>query len=110
MLYFIKHKEKKGKVHFMSNLTKKDNRYIHKNHGVCSSAIQFEVENGCLKNVCFEGGCNGNTKGISKLVEGMKVEEVISRLEGTKCGFRPTSCPDQLALALKAYLAESNAC
>lgn len=93
----------------MSDLKKQNNTYFHKNHGVCSSSIQFEVENGCVKNVRFEGGCNGNTTGISKLVEGMKIEDVINRLEGVKCGFRPTSCPDQLARALKLYLAESNA-
>ena len=54
----------------------------------------------------FEGGCNGNTKGIAALAQGMKVEEVIEKLEGTTCGFKSTSCPDQLATALKQYLAE----
>ncbi|MDO4522267.1 MAG: TIGR03905 family TSCPD domain-containing protein [Eubacteriales bacterium] len=87
----------------MGALVKNENQYVHKNKGVCSSAIEFEVENGTLKNVQFIGGCNGNTQGISKLVEGMKVEDVITRLEGVKCGTRPTSCPDQLAKALKAY-------
>ncbi|MDO5539420.1 MAG: TIGR03905 family TSCPD domain-containing protein [Eubacteriales bacterium] len=93
----------------MSNLTKQNNTYVHKNRGVCSSSVQFEIENGCVKNVRFEGGCNGNTTGVSRLAEGMGIEDVITRLEGIKCGFRPTSCPDQLAQALKAYLAESNA-
>ncbi len=77
----------------------------YKTTGTCSSAIDFEVENGIVKNVTFIGGCNGNTKGISALVEGMSVDEVISRLEGIKCGFKPTSCPDQLAKALKEWRA-----
>lgn len=77
----------------------------YKTTGTCSSAIDFEVEDGIVKNVTFIGGCNGNTKGISALVEGMPVEEVISRLEGIKCGFKPTSCPDQLSKALKEWRA-----
>ncbi|MBQ8799241.1 MAG: TIGR03905 family TSCPD domain-containing protein [Lachnospiraceae bacterium] len=77
----------------------------YKTSGTCSSAIDFEVENGIVKNVTFIGGCNGNTKGISALVEGMPVEEVISRLEGIKCGFKSTSCPDQLSKALKEWRA-----
>ena len=77
----------------------------YKTTGTCSSAIDFEVENGIVKNVTFIGGCNGNTKGISALVEGMPVDEVISRLEGIKCGFKPTSCPDQLSRALKEWRA-----
>ena len=77
----------------------------YKTSGTCSSAIDFEVEDGSVKNVKFIGGCNGNTQGISKLVEGMPVEEVISRLEGIRCGFKSTSCPDQLAKALKEWRA-----
>ena len=77
----------------------------YKTMGTCSSAIDFEVEDGRVKEVKFIGGCNGNTQGISKLVEGMMVEEVISRLEGIKCGFKSTSCPDQLAKALKEWRA-----
>lgn len=77
----------------------------YKTSGTCSSAIDFEVEDGIVKNVKFIGGCNGNTQGISKLVEGMPVEEVISRLEGIKCGFKSTSCPDQLSKALKEWRA-----
>ena len=69
--------------------------------GTCSSQIDFEVENGVLKDVRFMGGCNGNLKGISALVEGMKVDEVIARLEGIRCGGKPTSCPDQLCKALR---------
>lgn len=72
--------------------------------GVCSMKINFDVEDGIVKKVQFVGGCNGNTQGISRLVEGMKVEEVISRLEGVNCGGRGTSCPDQLAKALKSTL------
>jgi len=77
----------------------------YKTSGTCSAAIDFEVENGIVKNVKFIGGCNGNTQGISKLVEGMPADEVISRLEGIKCGFKSTSCPDQLAKALKEWRA-----
>ncbi len=77
----------------------------YKTSGVCAAAIDFEVEDGRVKNVKFIGGCNGNTQGISKLVEGMMVEEVISRLEGIKCGFKSTSCPDQLSKALKEWRA-----
>lgn len=73
----------------------------YKTKGVCSRLINIEIENGIVKKVKFDGGCNGNTKGISALVEGMPVDEVINRLEGIKCGFRDTSCPDQLAKALK---------
>ncbi|MBO5090344.1 MAG: TIGR03905 family TSCPD domain-containing protein [Clostridia bacterium] len=74
----------------------------YKTNGVCSRTITADIEDGRVYNLRFEGGCNGNTKGISALVEGMKVEDVISRLEGTKCGFKGTSCPDQLAQALKS--------
>ncbi len=77
----------------------------YKTTGTCSSAIEFEVEDGIVKNVTFIGGCKGNTQGISALVKGMPVDEVISRLEGIKCGFKPTSCPDQLAKALKEWRA-----
>lgn len=77
----------------------------YKTSGTCSSAIDFEVENGIVKNVTFIGGCKGNTQGISALVKGMPVDEVISRLEGIKCGFKPTSCPDQLSKALKEWRA-----
>ncbi|MDF2473806.1 MAG: hypothetical protein K0R21_1588 [Anaerocolumna sp.] len=74
-----------------------------KTNGVCSSQIDFDIENDVIKNVKFKGGCAGNAIGLSKLVEGMKVDEVISRLEGTTCGTNPTSCPDQLAKALKEW-------
>lgn len=78
---------------------------VYKTKGTCSVEISFDVENGELHNVKFLGGCNGNLKGIGALVEGMKVEDVIERLDGTTCGFKPTSCPDQLAKALKEYIA-----
>ena len=77
----------------------------YKTTGTCSSAIDFEVEDGIVKEVKFIGGCNGNTQGVAALVKGMPVEEVISRLEGIKCGFKSTSCPDQLAKALKEWRA-----
>ncbi len=74
----------------------------YKTSGVCARTITADIEDGRVYNLKFEGGCNGNTKGISALVEGMLVEDVIARLEGTKCGFKGTSCPDQLAQALKS--------
>ena len=75
----------------------------YKTSGVCSSAIDFEVEGNIIKSVKFVGGCSGNTQGVARLIEGMDIDEAISRIEGIKCGFRPTSCPDQLAKALKKY-------
>ncbi len=77
---------------------------VYQPKGVCSNAIDVEVENGIIKSVEFTGGCNGNTQGISRLVAGMKVEDAISRLKGIKCGFKSTSCPDQLACALESFL------
>lgn len=79
-------------------------KYTYKTKGTCSREIEFELENGIIKNVSFLGGCNGNLKGVSALVEGQKAEDVISRLEGIKCGFKSTSCPDQLATALREAL------
>lgn len=76
-------------------------RYTYKTKGVCSSTINFEVEDDVITSLQFVGGCNGNLKGISSLCVGMKVQDVIERLEGIKCGFKSTSCPDQLAKALK---------
>lgn len=77
-------------------------QYNYKTSGTCSREIIFEIENGKVTNLHFIGGCNGNLQGIGALVEGMKVEDVIARVEGISCGGRPTSCPDQLAKALKA--------
>ena len=73
----------------------------YKTRGVCSRAINIEVEDGIIVNVEFIGGCSGNTQGVAALAKGMKVEDAISKLEGIKCGFKNTSCPDQLAAALK---------
>lgn len=76
-------------------------QYEYKTKGTCSQRILFEINDGIVNNVEFIGGCNGNLKGISKLVEGMPVDEVIEKIEGIHCGFKPTSCPDQLAKALR---------
>lgn len=79
------------------------NTYITK--GVCSKQITFEIEGNIIKNVAFLSGCNGNLQGISKLVEGMAIEDVVRKLKGISCGDKKTSCPDQLAIALeKSYL------
>lgn len=75
-------------------------KYTYKTQGTCSTSIDIEVENGIVSNVRFVGGCNGNLKGIAALCIGMKVEDVIERLQGIRCGFKSTSCPDQLACAL----------
>lgn len=72
--------------------------------GTCSSAIDIEVKDGIIESVRFTGGCNGNTQGISALVKGMPAREAIERLKGIRCGFKPTSCPDQLARALETML------
>lgn len=74
--------------------------YIYKTQGTCSTNIEVEVQDGVVKDVVFWGGCNGNLQGISRLVKGMPVQEVLARLEGIRCGARPTSCPDQLCKAL----------
>lgn len=78
----------------------------YKTQGVCSSQISFEIVDNKVHDVKFTGGCNGNTQGVAVLIEGMDVEEAIKRMEGIRCGFRSTSCPDQLAKALKAAIAE----
>lgn len=78
----------------------------YKTKGVCAQAIEFEVDDQKkVHNVKFIGGCSGNTQGVASLVEGMDAAEVIKRLEGIKCGFKATSCPDQLTKALKEVLA-----
>ncbi len=79
--------------------------YEYKTKGTCSQRILFEIEDGKVKNLQFIGGCNGNLKGIGALVEGMAVEDVIARVEGIRCGMKNTSCPDQLAQALKEVTA-----
>lgn len=81
---------------------------IYQPQGTCSRLISFEVtEEGTLHNVQFEGGCNGNLQGIGALVEGMEVDEAIRRLSGIQCGYKGTSCPDQLACALIEYQEEN---
>ena len=80
----------------------------YKTKGTCSTQIDLEVENGIIKNVAFTGGCNGNLQGVSKLVEGMKAEDAIAKLKGIRCGYKNTSCPDQLATALEQILAEAS--
>ena len=79
---------------------------VYKTQGTCSQAIQLELDGDVIKSVEFVGGCAGNPQGVASLVQGMKAEEAIARLEGIRCGFKPTSCPDQLAKALKLALAE----
>jgi len=76
-------------------------KFVYKTSGTCSTYISVDVEDGIVKDVTFQGGCNGNLKGISQLVKGLPVNEVISKLEGISCGGRPTSCPDQLCKALR---------
>lgn len=79
---------------------------IYKTKGTCSTSINVELKDGVIDSVKFTGGCNGNLQGISALVKGMKPEEAISRLKGIRCGFKPTSCPDQLAHALEEMIAQ----
>ena len=81
--------------------------YTYAPTGVCSSRIDLELENGVIRSVVFTGGCNGNLQGISRLVTGMTAQEAIERLQGIQCGWKPTSCPDQLSKALTAALKES---
>ena len=79
---------------------------IYKTKGTCSTMIDVELKDGVIDSVKFTGGCNGNLKGICQLLTGMKAEDAIARLDGTLCGFRSTSCPDQIAKNLKKALAE----
>lgn len=81
--------------------------YEFKPKGVCSRNISFEVEDGIVKKVEFTGGCAGNTQGVARLCEGRRVEEVVSLLQGIKCGFKDTSCPDQLAEAISTCVIEN---
>jgi uncharacterized protein (TIGR03905 family) len=75
----------------------------YQTNGVCARAINFDVVDNKITNVRFEGGCSGNTQGVAALVEGMDIDEAIKRMKNIKCGFKPTSCPDQLATALEQY-------
>ena len=78
--------------------------YSYKPSGVCSQRIDVELEGNVIKTVAFTGGCHGNLQGVSRLVEGMTVEDAVSRIKGIRCGYKETSCPDQLAQALSAAL------
>ena len=80
--------------------------YSYRTKGTCSQGITFEIVDNKVHNVQFIGGCSGNTQGVSRLIEGMDVQEAISRIEGIHCGPRPTSCPDQLATALKQAISK----
>ena len=81
--------------------------YTYAPTGVCSSQIDLELEDGVIRSVAFTGGCHGNLQGISRLVTGMRAQEAIERLQGIQCGWKPTSCPDQLSKALTEALKES---
>lgn len=78
-------------------------QFTYKTNGVCSRSIDIEIEDNVVKTVSFVGGCNGNLKGIAALTKGMNIDDVIDRLKDIKCGFKNTSCPAQLAAALKSY-------
>ena len=78
--------------------------YTYTPRGVCSRLMTVEIENGMIQHIDVLGGCNGNLKGIASLLQGMRVEDAIARMEGIRCGNRPTSCPDQLSIALRQAL------
>lgn len=78
--------------------------FSYRTKGTCSSQIDFDLTDGTVSNLTFRGGCNGNLQGIAHLAEGQKAEALIERLSGIRCGFKPTSCPDQLACALREAL------
>ena len=82
-------------------------RFTYQTKGVCSRAIEIEIDGGIITSVAYVGGCSGNTQGVAALVRGMTPEEAVKRLSGIRCGFKSTSCPDQLATALKEYLAKN---
>lgn len=79
---------------------------VYRTKGVCAQEIHLELDGDTIKHVEFIGGCHGNTQGVARLVEGMKADDAIAKMEGIRCGFKPTSCPDQLAKALKLALQE----
>ena len=81
-------------------------QFTYQTRGVCSRSIDISVEDGIIREVVYHGGCSGNTQGVAALVKGMRVEDAVERLSGIRCGFKSTSCPDQLSQALKAYLAK----
>ena len=80
-------------------------QFVYKTRGVCSSAIEICIDNDVIQSVKYHGGCSGNTQGVAALVAGMKVEDAVARLSGIRCGFKSTSCPDQLSVALREDLA-----
>lgn len=82
-------------------------RYTFKNKGTCSAQVAFDIEDGIIKNVEFFGGCHGNLQGISRLAEGRNAREVAELIRGIRCGFKKTSCPDQLSLAIEKALSEA---
>ena len=82
-------------------------KYTYRTKGVCAMSISFDLEGNVVRDVSFMGGCNGNLKAISKLVDGMTVEEIESKLKGNRCGFKSTSCADQLAIAVRTYYEEN---
>lgn len=82
-------------------------KYVYKPQGVCSKAITLELNDGIVSEVTFTGGCSGNTQGIAMLAKGRRAEEIISQLKNIKCGFKETSCPDQLAIALEEALTKA---
>lgn len=84
-------------------------KYSYKTQGVCSMQINFDIEGNIIRNVNFIGGCNGNLKAISKLVEGQTVEQIEEKLKGNTCGFKKTSCADQLAIAVRRAYEENKA-
>ena len=79
--------------------------YQYRTQGVCSRAVDFDLENGVVNNVKFTGGCPGNTLGVAALANGRSAQELIGIIKGIRCGYKPTSCPDQLALAIEAAMA-----
>lgn len=81
--------------------------YSYRPKGVCSQKIDLTIEDGVIQNIRFTGGCSGNTQGVAALCIGRRPEEVIPLIRGIRCGFKPTSCPDQLSLALEAAMAEA---
>lgn len=83
-------------------------RYTYKTKGTCSTQIDFDLNGDVVSNVSFTGGCNGNLKGICSLVDGLTVEQIESKLKGTKCGFKQTSCPDQLSVAVREAYDSAN--
>lgn len=92
----------KDKITYYILGKKEEDTMTYKTQGVCSQQIDIDVKDGIIQSVQFTGGCNGNTQGVAALVKGMEVEEAIRRLKGIRCGFKATSCPDQLARALES--------